>query len=291
MIFCSKCGNKLNESQKFCSNCGSEIDIDKKSNDNNKKTKKIVLVSKDPYGKDFFLNDKLICSFKKSNEVNYFELPIDSYKVHFFSQHSKTNSNTETLNLSENKQITLVQGFINPKLSIDRLSDEEFEKCKNNEFIKLNNLDLQGNNIQPSDSETKNKNLLSVIGSVILIIILFCFFIYLGIDGANRASHTDGGYTEKYSYTIESEGIDDNDMYVIKGKVTNNTNNDVDGLQIEFKCYDYDHNYIDTIKAYIENLGAGEKWSYEATDYLNSQKINSCEFYQITPYIKIAEIH
>lgn len=291
MKFCSGCGNKLNENQKFCSKCGNKIDADKNTNDNNKQTKKIVVVSRDPYGKDFFLNDKQVCSLKKSNEINFFELPIASYKVHFFSQHSKNNSNIETLNLNENKRITLVQGFINPKLSIDSLSDEEFEKYKNNEFIKLNNLDLQINNIQPSNPEVKSKSILSVIGSAILIIILFCFFIYLGIDGANRASHIDGDYTEKYSYTIESEGLDDNDVYVIKGKVTNNTNKDVDGLQIEFKCYDSEHNHIDTIKDYTENLNAGEKWSYEATDYFNSQKINSCEFYQITPYIKIAEIH
>lgn len=84
MKFCSGCGNKLNENQKFCSKCGSEIDIDKNTNDNNKKTKKIVVVSKDTYGKDFFLNDKQVCSFKKSNEINYFELPTASYKVHFF---------------------------------------------------------------------------------------------------------------------------------------------------------------------------------------------------------------
>lgn len=249
--------------------------------------KKIVIISKDVYKKDFYLNDKCICSFKKKNEIACFELPTGSYQVRFFSQHSKSNSTTELLNLNENKKITLVQGFINPKLNIDTLSNEEIEKYENNNFLKLDNLDSQDKNGQTTNPTIKRISFLSIVGFVILI----CFFLYLGIDGAKRASQPDYNDTEKYPYTIESEGLDENGIYVIRGKVTNNANKDVDGLQIEFKCYDSEHNHIDTIKDYTENLGAGEKWSYEAVDYFHSERIHSCEFYQITPYVKIAELH
>lgn len=261
-------------------------------NNINSQTKKLVVVSDDQYEKDFYINDKLVYTFKKNDKLNCFELPTGSYKIHFFSQHTKSNSNIETLDLYENKKVTLVQGFVLPKLSIDKLSDDDSLKYDSNEFIKLDNLKSQTNiSNQMSNTINKKKSPFVTVGTILLVIILFCFFAYIGWDGTQRSSRVDPDYKEKYSYTIESNEINDNGIYVIKGKVINNTSKNVDGLQIEFKCYDSEHNYIDTIKTYTENLGAKEKWAYEATNYFDSDRISSCEFYKITPYVKIAELH
>lgn len=261
-------------------------------NNSNNQIKKLVVISNDPYEKDFYINDKLVYTFNKNDKIKCFELPTGSYKTHFFSQHTKSNSNIETLNLYEDKKIILIQGFINPKLSIDELSDEENLKYEANGFIKLDNLKSQTSvNTQITNTINKKKSPLATVGTTLLVIMLFCFFAYIGWDGAKISSSVDSDYNEKYSYTIESNGINENGIYVIKGKVTNNTNKDVDGLQIEFKCYDSEYNYINTIKSYTENLGAKEKWAYEAANYFDSDRISSCKFYKITPYVKIAEFH
>ena len=253
---------------------------------------KVIVISNDTYEKDFYMNGNLVYTFKKGDNTKCFELPDGTYKIHFFSQHTKSNSNTETLNLYEDKKVTLIQGFVLPKISVDKLSDEESLKYEDKDFIKLSDLKSQiDTNTIISNSTDKKKNPIVTVGSTLLVIVLFLFFAYIGWDGARRSSSTNSGYKEKYSYTIESNGINDNGIYVIKGKVVNNTNKDIDGLQIEFKCYDSEHNYIDTMKSYTENLGAKEKLAYEITNYFNSDRINSCEFYKITPYVKIAEFH
>ena len=124
--------------------------------------------------------------------------------------------------------------------------------------------------------------------------ILAAFFLYyaikLSIQGNRNVQFQDSN-TPKYSYTIEKMGKNEEGFYCLTGTVTSNTNKTADGLKIEFKCYDSSGNYIVSLYDYIENLDSGETWSYDIKDIFNSDKISSCNYYQIVPYTKIVEFH
>ena len=249
---------------------------------------KLIIVSKDKkeYKMDIFLNNQKICSLNPGDK-NYFEINVENnYSIYCFSKHSQNKTQVEIIDLSKNILVEVAQGFINPKINISYLKSEELKKFDGNIFANVI-IDKNKEYFKPSKAEEKRKeSFLSIVGRVIIALIFF----YIGFNllfGGNGNSNS----TTNYPYTIENQGIDEFGLYVISGKVTNNTNKDADGLKIEFKCYDEYNNHLDTVSDYTENLSSGSVWSYEINVVQNSDKISICEFYQITPFVKIGEFH
>lgn len=260
---------------------------------------KLIIISNDKktYKMDIYLNNQLVCNLNPS-EKKYFEIQPNTYSIYCFSKHSQSSSTTEVIDLNKNVKVEISQGFTNPKMNFQYISAEELSTYNGKDFNKIetSNILIQTVNETLSSKmktncQKRNQSVLSIIGTCILALILFYFGINRMVDGNEKVMNQDSNNTPEYSYTIESQGLDENGIYKIKGKITNNTSKNVDGLQIEFKCYDEERNYLDTINACTENLDAGETWKYEASDYLKSDKISKCEYYQITPYVKIIELH
>ncbi len=253
---------------------------------------KLIIISKDKkeYKMDIFLNEQKICCLNPLDE-KYFKIKQKNYSIYCFSKHSQSKSSVEIIDLNKNAIVEVSQGFINPKINIFYLTDEELKTYDDKVF---NNLEIENSNKNDATSSSynikKNVNSISSVGIIVLGLIIFFIGISLLING-NNIINNNSDETSKYSYTVKKQGINENGVYIISGEVTNNTSKDVDGLQIEFKCYDENQNYLDTISSYTENLAAGETWVYEVYTILNSEKISNCDFYQITPYVKIADFH
>ena len=139
------------------------------------------------------------------------------------------------------------------------------------------------NNIGDSYCPHCNKKQdISMVQAIIVIIIIV-------IIPVSFAIYSSSNKKEQFDYTIDSQGKNDLGVYTITGTVKNNSRKDIDGLQIEFKCYDDNNNSVAVVKAYTEHVLSGETWKYEAKNALDADRIHNCNFYKITPYIKIAE--
>lgn len=135
---------------------------------------KLIVVSsnKNNYKMDFFINNQLISKLAPSEE-KYFEIEPGIYQSYCYSYHTQNKSKQESLDLSRNIKIEIVQGFVAPKINIEYISVEELEKYSKNEFIKLNNIEINNpiNNILPN-SNNKSVNNKELIGIVIFMIII-----------------------------------------------------------------------------------------------------------------------
>lgn len=253
---------------------------------------KLVLISKDKstYKMTVYLNEQFLCDLSPSSK-KIFELKGDTYSIYIFSKHSQNNSESEIINLDNNVMIEVSQGFTKPKLNIKYLDKEEIKNFETEKSTKVEiKKELPNSNLNLNVPEKKKTSVLSIIGTCILSLIVLYFGINFMIDGSKKVMHSNND-TEDYSYVVDKQGLEEDGWYKISGKVTNNTNKDTEGLSIEFKCYDSDHNHLDTIFAYTENLASHDTWAYEISTYKNADKINNCEYFKIKPYIKIAELH
>ena len=263
---------------------------------------KLVIISKDKknYKMEMFLDDEKICSLSSLDE-KFFLTKEYTYSIYFFSRHSQNKSSVEKIDLSKNVLIEISQGFVNPKMNIHYLSDEELNKYEDKVFINIDNKEQSKNNDTSTFLNNKNQDILkdslSSVGRVIvggLVTFIGIFFLIIGsilFSDGNEDVKNDTNDNNNYSYTVDKQGLDENGIYTISGKVTNNTEKEVDGLQIEFKCYDENNNHLDTISSYTENLSAGDTWAYEVTTIFNTEKIKHCDFYQVTPYVELSEFH
>lgn len=253
---------------------------------------KLIIISKDKknYNMEIYLNEQKICDLRPTNE-KYFQLNNKNYSIYCFSKHSQNKSSVETIDLSKNVIVEVNHGFTHPKIKVMHLNDEDIKQYDNSLYINLEINDnkenvsfAQSSNTIGTNINKKKENILSILVRFIIGIFLFCL-------GANLIFGNNNDYSSNFSHTVDYQGIDEYGIYKISGTVINNTNNDIDGVQIEFKCYDLNHNHLDTISTYTENLASGETWSYEIKEIGNADKISSCDFYQITPFVKIAEFH
>ena len=235
-----------------------------------------------------YLNNQLIYKLR-NKQTKTFNIDNGIYEFYCTSKACTSASYIKKLDLSnKNIKVDISEGFIRPNIEISYIDTKELESLESEELSILNeNYNSNNNNIDTTKKK-KEPLLVKIICSIIGIFLIIGG-INLSIDGTKTLSGQNNSTSEKYSYTINNQGIDENGFYKISGTVVNNTDKDVDGLQIEFKCYDKDGNSIDTAKAYTENLLAGETWSYEAIDTINANNINHCTFYQITPYTTLIE--
>ncbi len=232
---------------------------------------------------EFYINNELICKvgYKEEKVLN---LDDGIYEMYCKIDSCTSPSKTEKLIVDKNtKRIEFEEGFLKPKILITNL-DNDITNLETIEKITIS----KNNKSNDSINASKKKNEITVLRffSVIIGIILLIYGINLVIDGNRNVSGI-----KDFDYTISSQGLDENNLYKIKGTVVNNTRKTIDGLQIEFKCYDANSTLVDNLKDYVEDLGPSETWSYEATSFSNSDKIANCEFYQISPFTEILNLH
>ena len=118
---------------------------------------------------------------------------------------------------------------------------------------------------------------LRITGGIFLIIIGLAVIAGLGNNTSNNQ--------DKFKYEITKQGPDSaNFAYYIEGTVTNQTNKNYSYVQIEFVCYDKDNSNLGTAMANMNNLGANEKWKFKAMGLFSNQKVDHCDFKEITSW-------
>lgn len=236
------------------------------------------------YHLECYLNDQLIYKLGEK-EKKLLEVDDGTYIFYCKTKSDVLPSYTKKINVAnEIIKLDVTEGFIRPVVNISLLQGTSLNGLVA-EQVTINYSPLY---TQKSVSKS-NESFLSKVVRIIIGMSIFIFGISLIISGNNIISGKDSKSADDYAYTIDSQGIDEYGFYKVTGTVINNTNSDVDGLQIEFKCYDVNGNSVDTVKTYTENLLVGETWSYEAIDSSNANRIDHCDFFQITPYTKIIE--
>ena len=251
---------------------------------------KLLIVSKDKkiYKTKIYINDCFLYEIKSLEKI-CFEIKEGIYNISCISDSSFRKSNPKSLNLNSDVKIEVSQGFLSPNVEIVNLPIEEADVAHP---IKFDAGIFNNNTISDYEPTYTNKKRHPAL--TIVCWILAAFFLYYAIKLSiqeKRNVQFQYSNTPKYSDTIEKMGKNEEGFYCLTGTVTSNTNKTADGLKIEFKCYDSSGNYIVSLYDYIENLDSGETWSYDIKDIFNSDKISSCNYYQIVPYTKIVEFH
>lgn len=97
-------------------------------------------------------------------------------------------------------------------------------------------------------------------------------------DGSAEAAASD-----EADYTIADEKLTSDYGYAkITGTLTNNTDSDLDYVQLEYVLYDEDGVQIDTAYANTSNLKAGGTWKFEATSVADADEVDSYERAEVT---------
>jgi len=86
-------------------------------------------------------------------------------------------------------------------------------------------------------------------------------------------------------YTVSNEAADTSGYYVkITGELTNNTDKDVNYIQVEYVLYDASGAQVGTAYATTTNLKAGGMWRYEAVSTKEPSEIASFELADVTGF-------
>lgn len=91
---------------------------------------------------------------------------------------------------------------------------------------------------------------------------------------------------ESEPYTITDETLDTSNQFsaYITGTLTNNTDRDLDYIQVEYVLYDADGAQIGTALANTNNLKAGGAWKFEAAAFEDGAEIASFELADVTGF-------
>ena len=91
---------------------------------------------------------------------------------------------------------------------------------------------------------------------------------------------------EQEPYTITDETLDTSNQFsaYITGTLTNNTDRDLDYIQVEYVLYDADGAQIGTALANTNNLKAGGAWKFEAAAFEDGAEIASFELADVTGF-------
>lgn len=246
----------------------------------------IICVSKNvgPSLMNIYLNNQLICG-QRRYETKFFEVNNGVYSFDCMNSNYSLSKNdvNRVIDLNgKNVKVTIKQGFASLKTEVIPLSDYEL---RNVMFERINI--YPGNMVFASNMGKKKESTLSILGRIFGIIILFLVFCG-GFSFIGKETQSTG--SKNFPYTITEQSVNDYGLYQIQGVVTNNSGQEIDGLKIEFKCYDDSGQRIGIASDYMEHVADGESWSYHARLAGDSSKVNYCEFYAITPYTTIAEI-
>ncbi|WP_234346332.1 FxLYD domain-containing protein [Collinsella provencensis] len=91
---------------------------------------------------------------------------------------------------------------------------------------------------------------------------------------------------ESEPYAITDETLDTSNQFsaYITGTLTNNTDRDLDYIQVEYVLYDADGAQIGTALANTNNLKAGGAWKFEAAAFEDGAEIASFELADVTGF-------
>ena len=104
--------------------------------------------------------------------------------------------------------------------------------------------------------------------AVLLIIVLSLMVAVLGIMLVSLVAYTEINQ-ENISTALsikKSEGFYNSktNTYSITGKITNNNEDDIENIQIDYNLYDKDNNIIGVATTYLEELKTGNTWKFTA---------------------------
>ena len=136
------------------------------------------------------------------------------------------------------------------------------------------------------------------VGKIVLIVVVALVVIGAigsmgGNEGANQAPAGDETQTCKKlpadqtePYTISDEQLDTSNGFAvyINGTLTNNTENEVSYIQVEYNLYDADGAQVGTALANTNNLKAGGTWKFEAVGTASPDEVASYERVDVTGF-------
>lgn len=136
------------------------------------------------------------------------------------------------------------------------------------------------------------------VGKIVLIVVVALVVIGAigsmgGNGGANQAPAGDETQTSEQQpaeqtepYTISDEQLDTSNGFAvyINGTLTNNTENEVSYIQVEYNLYDADGAQVGTALANTNNLKAGGTWKFEAVGTASPDEAASYERVDVTGF-------
>lgn len=87
-------------------------------------------------------------------------------------------------------------------------------------------------------------------------------------------------------YTIADEQLDDSNQFAVyvTGTLTNNTDDEMGYIQVEYNLYDADGAQVGTALANTSNLKAGGTWKFEALGTASPDEVASYELADVTSF-------
>lgn len=136
------------------------------------------------------------------------------------------------------------------------------------------------------------------VGKIVLIVVVALVVIGAigsmgGNGGTNQAATGDETRTSEQQpaeqtepYTISDEQLDTSNGFAvyINGTLTNNTENEVNYIQVEYNLYDADGAQVGTALANTNNLKAGGTWKFEAVGTASPDEVASYERVDVTGF-------
>ena len=91
---------------------------------------------------------------------------------------------------------------------------------------------------------------------------------------------------EKEPYTVSEEQLDGSNQFAtyITGKLTNNTDDAVSYIQVEYNLYDAEGAQVGTALANTNNLQPGGVWKFEAIGTASPDEVASFELIDVTGF-------
>lgn len=104
--------------------------------------------------------------------------------------------------------------------------------------------------------------------------------------GTDQAAPEEQPAEEQEPYTVTDEQLDPSNPYgvFINGTLTNNTDNEVSYIQVEYNLYDADGAQIGTSLANTNNLQPGGTWKFEAVGTASPDEVATFELIDVTGF-------
>ena len=104
--------------------------------------------------------------------------------------------------------------------------------------------------------------------------------------GTDQAAPEEQPAEEQEPYTVTDEQLDSSNPYgvFISGTLTNNTDNEVSYIQVEYNLYDADGAQVGTALANTNNLQPGGTWKFEAVGTASPDEVATFELIDVTGF-------
>lgn len=135
---------------------------------------------------------------------------------------------------------------------------------------------------------------------VLIVVVVLVVLVAVGsMSGGGSGSGSNGGdqasdqqqtaqqpVEQQEPYTVTDEALDGSNPYAtyITGTLTNNTDNEVSYIQVEYNLYDADGAQIGTALANTNNLQPGGTWKFEAIGTVAPDEVASFELIDVTGF-------